>query len=107
MEAAVITRLAPQVAAGPSAYGFEFDRGPTWRHRLNVALTTYRPVAVRHYSLKVQRWLGRVKPVVAPPEWCQALGEAPRSDWLNPSALNRLDQMNRLMTLQALAAWRD
>ncbi len=107
MEAAVITRLAPQVAAGPSAYGFEFDCGPTWRHRLNVALTVYRPVAVRHYSLKVQRLLGRVKPVTAPPEWCEALGDAPNKDWLNPAALNRLDQMNRLMTLQALAAWRD
>jgi asparagine synthase (glutamine-hydrolysing) len=106
LEAEVITRLARGVAAGPSAYGFSFDRGGNWRHRLNVAMTLYRPVAVRHYSLKVQRMLGRVQPVSAPAEWCEALGDAPRTDWLHPGALNRLDQMNRLLTLQALAAWR-
>ena len=105
LEADVITRLAPEVAAGPSAYGFSFDQGSSWRHRLNTAMTLYRPVSVRHYSLKVQRLLGRVQPVAAPQEWCHALGEAPRSDWLNPGALNRLDQMNRLLTLQALARW--
>lgn len=102
LEAAVIHRLSPRVAAVPSGYGFAFDQAPPWRHRVQVASTMYRPVAVRHHSLRVQKWLGRVRPPQAPAEWIAALGEEPSGQWLNPAALTSLPQLNRLMTLQAL-----
>ncbi len=102
LEAAVIRALSPRVAAGPSAYGFDFGRGPSWRHRLNVHLTMYRPLFVRHHSVRVQRLLGRLKVPAAPLEWQQALGKGAGDEWLRPQALTRMDQVNRLMTLRAL-----
>lgn len=102
LEAAVISRLDPEVASGPSAYGFDFSRGPDWRHRLSTDMTLHRPIWLRHQSVRVQRALGRVRVVHEPTEWCEALGQRPRADWLNPGALLGQDQMNRLLTLQGL-----
>lgn len=102
LEAAVIQRLAPAAASGPSAYGFAFDQGPSGLHRFRMGLTLYRPIALRHQSIRVQRALGRIQQPEAPEEWCAALGAAPQADWLNLGALTGLDQVNRLMSLQAL-----
>lgn len=102
LEAQVITRLSPRVAAAPSSYGFSFGQGPGWKHMLKLASTMYRPVSVRHHSLRLQKWLGRTTKPTVPVEWRDALGDEPTADWLNPSALTRLDQLNRLMTLQAV-----
>lgn len=104
LEAQVIQRLSPRVAVGPSAYGFDFSKGPDWKHRLGVAMTMYRPVALRHQSLRVKRALGRVRIPQAPLEWCAAVGDAPHANWLNPGAICQMDQLNRLMTLQAFAS---
>lgn len=102
LEAAVIRSLSPRVAAGPSAYGFSFADGPSLRHRLRVQSTLRRPIWLRHHSVRVQRWLGRLPRPCAPSEWIEALGESPRDDWLDPTALTSLAQVNRLLTLQAL-----
>lgn len=102
LEAAVIRRLDPEVARGPSAYGFDFSEGPGWRHRFNSRLTLHRPIPLRHQSVRVQKALGRLRSVQAPAEWCDALGQEPCTDWLNPQALLGADQMNRLLTLQGL-----
>ena len=101
LEAQVIQRLSPRVASGPSAYGFDFSAGPNWKHRLNVALTMYRPVALRHQSLRVRKALGRAHAATVPAEWCAAANDEPGADWLNPQAICDLAQLNRLMTLQA------
>jgi hypothetical protein len=100
-EAEVIRHLSPRVASGPSAYGFDFAQGPNWKHRLGVAVTMYRPVVLRHQSLRVKRAVRRVRTPQVPAEWCDATGDEPRADWLNPGAICQLDQLNRLMTLQA------
>lgn len=102
LEAAVIRALSPRVAAGPSAYGFSFADGPGAGHRLRVQSTLRRPIWLRHQSVRVQRWLGRLPAPKAPAEWIEALGEAPRDDWLDPAALTSIAQVNRLLTLQAL-----
>ncbi len=102
LEAAVIHRLAPEVAAGPSAYGFSFAQGPSLAYRLRTTTTLLRPAWVRAHSLRVQALLRRVAPPPVPDEWVQALGEPPRTDLLNLQALTGQDQLNRLMTLQAL-----
>lgn len=102
LEAQAIARLSPRVAAAPSSYGFSFDQGPGWRHMLKLASTMYRPVSLRHHSLRFQKWLGRTATPTVPVEWRDALGDEPTTDWLNPAALTRQDQLNRLMTLQAV-----
>lgn len=102
LEAAVIRTLSPRVAAGPSAYGFSFADGPGVGQRLRVQSTLRRPIWLRHQSVRVQRWLGRLPTPKAPAEWTEALGEAPRDDWLDPAALTSIAQVNRLLTLQAL-----
>jgi hypothetical protein len=102
LEAAVIRRLAPDVAAGPSAYGFSFADGPGKAYQWRTTATLLRPAWLRAHSLRVQALLGRVAPPTVPPEWAHALGEAPRADLLNLQALTSQDQINRLMTIQAL-----
>lgn len=104
LEAAVITQLSPRVAAGPSSYGFDFSAGPPWQHRRKTDLTRWRPVGLRRHSYRLQKALGRLPSPQASAEWCEALGAGPCADWLNPAALTSLDQVNRLMTLQALLA---
>ena len=104
LEADVIRRLAPEVAAGPSAYGFSFADGPSLSYRLRTTATLLRPAWLRAHSLRVQAWMGRVTAPTVPEEWVQALGEAPRTDLLNLQALTGQDQVNRLLTLQALSA---
>jgi len=102
LEAAVISRLSPRVAAGPSAYGFAFDAGPRWRDRLAMATTLHRPVWLRHHSLRVRRWLGRAPSAQVPAEWRDAAPGLPAPDWINPAALCAPEQLNRLLTLQGL-----
>lgn len=102
LEAQVIAALSPRVAAGLSAYGFAFNEGPPWSYRLRASMNLHRPLALRRRSLSLQRRLGRIQPVTAPQEWIDALGELPRTDLLNPHAFSHADQMNRLLTLQAM-----
>ncbi len=102
LEAAVISRLSPRVAAGPSAYGFAFDSGPRLQDRMAMATTLYRPVWLRHHALRVRRWLGRAPSASVPSEWRDAAPGLPTPDWINPAALCASEQLNRLLTLQGL-----
>ena len=104
MEAAIIQALSPRVASGPSAYGFEFDRGPGWTHRLKVSTTLFRPVALRRQSARIRRALGLARSVAVPQEWQHVAAELPAQDWIDAEALSGEDQLNRLLTLQAVAS---
>lgn len=104
LEADIIRELSPRVARGPSAYGFDFSQPPSLAHRIRVAATLYRPLAVRRRSAAIRYRLGRAKPVAAPIEWQMATADLPTSDWINISALTGADQLNRLFTLQAVLA---
>ncbi len=107
LESAVIHRMAPEVAAGPSAYGFSFADGPSLAYRVRTTATLLRPAWLRAHSQRVQAMLGRVTAPAVPEEWVQALGEAPCRDLLNVHALTGQDQINRLLTIQALMAGLD
>jgi hypothetical protein len=99
-QSAVIQRLSPRVAQGPSSYGFSFAQGPELRYRLGMQGTLWRPVALRRASTALRHRLGRTAVPTLPAEWARAY-EAPAVDWLDTACLNDDAQLNRLMTLCA------
>ena len=101
LEASVIHRLSPRVAGGDSNYGFSFASGPTAAYRRYINATLFRPIAVRRWSARIRRALGRNPSIEVPPEWQQAWPLQP-VDWIDPAFLTDAAQINRLMTLQAL-----
>lgn len=106
LECAVIRRLSPRVAAGPSAYGFSFADGPDLRHRLRVLATALRPAWLRAQSANIRRALGRRSAFAPPAEWLGFQRQMPDCDWLSAAALTDTDSWNRLLTVQAVAQWR-
>ena len=101
LEAAIITRLSPAVASGPSNYGFDFSQGPNAAHRRYIKATLFRPIRVRRLSSRIRRLLGRNPKANAPAEWSQAYALA-EVDWLDTAGLTDDAQFNRLFTLCAL-----
>ncbi|CAD5375234.1 Asparagine synthase [Rubrivivax sp. A210] len=101
LESAVINRLSPRVADGPSDYGFSFASGPHLAHRMRLAGTLVRPVALRRASTAIRHALGRSAQARAPAEWTAALPDA-EVDWIDVRYLSDTAQLNRLMTLRAL-----
>lgn len=57
-EAALLTRLDPQLARHPSAYGHSFDRPPARNHVLSEWSTRMRPIWTRRHSYALRRRLG-------------------------------------------------
>ena len=102
LEAAVITRLSPRVAAGPSNYGFDFSQGPSSAHRARVTSTLVRPPALRRRSARIRRLLGLSKFVRPAAEWQAATAGLRGQDWINEAELTSSGQLNRLRTLQAV-----
>ncbi|MBU6257217.1 MAG: hypothetical protein KGL18_18305 [Burkholderiales bacterium] len=101
LEAAVITRLAPAVARGPSNYGFDFSRGPGAAHRRYMNATLVRPIMIRRASARLRRLLGRNPSIPSPAEWQRAF-PLPAVDWIDVRYLTDSGQWNRLLTLCAL-----
>ena len=104
LEAQVISELSPRVAAGPSAYGFRFTSAPSLKHRLRIAATMYRPVTLRRQSAQIRRALNMSAPVSVPGAWRKVAAALPPQDWIRVDALTDGDQLNRLLTLQAIAS---
>lgn len=102
LEAEIITALSPRVARGPSGYGFDFSTGPDARHCARVAATLYRPLAIRRRSAALRRMLGRSQAVQMPQRWRDLAASLPPQDWVDAAELTEIDQLNRLLTLQAL-----
>lgn len=100
LESAIIQRLSPRVAAGPSSYGFSFDQGPGLAHKLHMMGTLWRPVALRRASTALRFRLGRAPAFRAPEEWLAACPAA-AVDGLRPEFLTQEGQVNRLLTLCA------
>lgn len=65
-EAAVIRRLAPRLAAYPSAYGFAFDRDPPLGRVLSDWLTYVRPPALRAAAYRIRHRMMRQDPWSGP-----------------------------------------
>lgn len=60
-EAALLNAIDPALARQPSAYGHDFTRPPSVRHRLNEWSTRIRPAWLRQRSYEIHRRLGSVK----------------------------------------------
>jgi hypothetical protein len=104
LQARVISKLSPRVAAVKSAYGFDFNAGPNFAHKLNIAATLVRPLGVRVRSAQIRRQLASKSVVSAPSEWPAAAGFDADVDWLDARFLTHMDQVNRLLTLKAVLA---
>lgn len=103
LEAAILRALSPRVAQGPSAYGYSFAGEPSLKHRLKVAATLYRPTWLRSQSARLRRSLGTARPPTPAARWQEVAQALPPQDWVNPQALTDDGQLNRLLTLQAVA----
>lgn len=54
LEARIIARLDPALAAYPSGYGYRFTDPPPFKHRAKAWLTLYRPPWLRRYSYRLR-----------------------------------------------------
>ena len=55
IEAEMIARLSPRLAAYPSVYGRPFDRPPSWLARLRAQASYRRPLLLRRLSYRLQQ----------------------------------------------------
>jgi len=104
LEAEVITRLSPAVAAGPSAYGFPFTQGPGLGYRAKALTTLWRPPGLRRLSATVRQRLGLSHTAAMPERWREVAATLPPQDWVVREHLTDTDQLARLLSLQALVS---
>lgn len=71
----LLAHVDRRLAAYPSAYGHSFVEPPTFRHKLDDAMSLYRPTWLRRYSFRMKRWIS------SPPD--------PRFGMLAPEYLGR------------------
>lgn len=55
----LLAHIDRRLAAYPSAYGHSFVEPPTFRHKLDDAMSLYRPAWLRRYSFRMKRWISR------------------------------------------------
>lgn len=105
LEAKLIERLAPALAAYPSGYGYRFCDPPPLRHRAKSWLTVYRPPALRRQAYRLRF----TRPQHFPP-YLTASHLAGFMDaslpymrrFFRPERLHDPDAFNRLATMEYL-----
>jgi len=106
IEAAMIARLSPRLAAYPSVYGRSFERPPSWLERLRAQTTYQRPLWLRRLSFRLQQGKPGRRPAFLTPEY---LARVVESDFPYMRALFRPERIadeeafNRVATLEFLA----
>jgi hypothetical protein len=106
IEAAMIARLSPRLAAYPSVYGRPFDRPPSWLERLRAQATYRRPILLRRLSYRLQQGKPGPRPDYLSPDRLAAVMEP---DFPYMRALFRPERVadpqafNRIATLEFLA----
>ena len=108
IEAALIARIDPRLAAYRSTYGHGFDRAPPFSRRVHDYLTYLRPPSVRRYSFRLQhryRAGRRRNPYLSPPYIAAVLpGDfAVARRFFRLDALHDNAQWARVLTLEYLA----
>ncbi|MGF1630374.1 MAG: hypothetical protein ACFCUT_12950 [Kiloniellaceae bacterium] len=106
IEAAMIARLSPRLAAYPSVYGQPFDRAPAWRARLRAQASYRRPILLRRLSYRLQQGKpGPLPPFLSPAHLASVM--EPGFPYMRK--LFRLERIadeavfNRIATLEFLA----
>ncbi len=105
LQARMIEKIDPALAAYPSAYGYAFDRAPPWSYRLKYLASYLRPPWLRRYTHRLHRQ----------PQLPQPLQPAYREAVVSEiSILNRYvkverignpGQLNRLLSAEYLLQW--
>ncbi len=102
-EAALLTRLDPELAAVALSYGFTPRDGPGWGYRTQMWLQQHRPPWLREKSARVRAWLRASRPggvAVDAHEYDPAAG--PTAGCLRSALLDNADQRARAATLDLL-----
>ncbi len=106
IEAAMIARLSPRLAAYPSVYGRPFDRSPSWLDRLRAQTSYRRPLLLRRFSYRLQQGKPDTMPAFLSPAHLAAV-MAPGFPYLRalfkPERIADPDVFNRVATLEFLA----
>lgn len=105
LEARMIARLDPRLAAYPSAYGHGFDRGPPPWARLTDWANRQRPPLLRRHAFRLKhRRVGDRPPGLGEDHVAAVLGR--RFDYMAryviPTAIPHAGQYNRVCTLEYL-----
>ncbi len=107
LQAAMIVRVSPRLAALPTGYGFPFDAPPGWRYRLDTVSTLMRPIWLRRHIGA----LNRRRRFAGIPSWLREdrlrLVMDPSLPFVGPLfAIERIthaDTLNRIITMDYLA----
>ena len=108
IEAALIARIDPKLAAYPSMYHHPFDRAPPFSRRIHDYLTYLRPPSLRRFSFRLQhryRTAPRRNPYLAPTYVAAALpGDLDISrHFFRLEAVRDNAQRARILSLEYLA----
>jgi len=105
LEAQLIERLAPSLAAYPSSYGYRFADPPPLRHRARSWLTLFRPPALRRHAYRLRFARRRAFPAYLAPSHLACFMDMEMPYMRRFFHLERLhdpDVFNRVATLEYL-----
>ncbi len=107
LQARMIAKADPALAAYPSAYGYSFDGEPPRSYRLKYLTTYLRPPRLRRLTYRLRRQPPLPKQL-QPPYRDAVLGEiAFVRDYLKLERLTDPGQLNRALTAEYLFQWAD
>ncbi len=105
LQARMIAKIDPALAAYPSAYGYPFDQAPPRSHRLTYLSSYYRPPWLRRYTKRLSRSPQLPLPL-QPPYREAVLSEIGVLDrYLKIQRIRDLGQLNRLLSAEYLLQW--
>ena len=105
LQARMITKVDPALAAYPSAYGYSFDREPPLSYRLKYLGTYLRPPSLRRFTYRLRRQPPVPKQLLSPYREA-VLGElAYVQDYLQVERLTDPGQLSRALTAEYLFQW--
>ena len=106
IEAEMIRRLSPRLAAYPSVYDRPFDRPPGWQERLRALASYRRPIWLRRRSYRLQQGAPGPKPEYLSPAHLSAVMKPGFPFMRALFAVDRVadeEVFNRIATLEFLA----
>lgn len=105
LQARMIAKADPALAAYPSAYGYSFDREPPLSYRLKYLGTYLRPPSLRRFTYRLRRQPPLPQQLLSPYREA-VLGElAYIQDYLQIESLTDPGQLSRALTAEYLFQW--
>ena len=105
LQARMIEKVDPKLAAYPSAYGYSFDRPPPWSYRLKYFSTYLRPPWLRRRTYRLRRQ-PPLPPQLKASYRDAALGKTEILDrYLKIERMTNPGQLNRVLSAEYLLRW--